>query len=79
MNIKVYTGPHCFKCSELKEFLAENKISYTEYDINDTVELAKEIVTASGYQTLPIIKIDEEWYSGLGDHVRNKLLNNKEE
>ena len=71
MDIVLYTKTGCGRCKALKEFLAKNKLEYTERDIVNQ-DVAQELVQdnyiletycdeESCIVITPIIEIDGQW------------------
>jgi len=60
LNITVYSLPSCMKCKIFMKKLDTAGIQYTKIDDEPPVMEASE---ESGLMALPIVKIDDEWYS----------------
>jgi glutaredoxin 3 len=58
MNIKVYSTPTCPYCKLVKDFLAEQKISFSEIDVAGSPAAANEMVKLSGQMGVPVVDID---------------------
>jgi glutaredoxin 3 len=58
MNIKVYSTPTCPYCKLVKDFLNEQKISFTEIDVASSPAAANEMVKLSGQMGVPVVDVD---------------------
>lgn len=67
-NIKIYTTNYCPYCVGAKEMLKQNGIAYEEIDVTDDAELRQKLSEENdGYQTVPMIFIDDEFIGGFSD------------
>ena len=57
-KIEIYTSPTCHFCKDLKEFLDERSIPYTEYDVTAEEERRKELVDRSEQMGVPVMFVD---------------------
>ncbi|MBS3814466.1 glutaredoxin family protein [Candidatus Bipolaricaulota bacterium] len=57
-NITIYSTPTCPYCDAAKDYFDENDISYTDYDVSENREKAKEMIEKSGQRGTPVIDID---------------------
>ena len=57
-SVKIYSTPSCPWCKKTKEFLKENKISFTDIDVASDQKAAKEMIEKSGQMGVPVIDID---------------------
>jgi len=55
------TGPHCIR---LKQFLAENKVDFVNYDVSVDREKANEVIKKSGQMGVPVMDIDGQLIIG---------------
>ena len=58
-KVEIYTSPSCHFCKELKAFLDEKGITYTEYDVLAHPEKAEELVNRSEQTGVPVMFIDD--------------------
>ena len=73
-NVTIYSTPTCHFCHMAKDFLDENKITYTDYDVATDLEKRKEMVDLSGQMGVPVIVIDGDWAVGFNKtEVARKL------
>ncbi|MBI3335146.1 MAG: glutaredoxin family protein [Candidatus Portnoybacteria bacterium] len=59
-SVAIYTTPTCVWCKATKEFFAENKVSYTEYNVAGDQAKVQEMVQKSGQMGVPVIVISDE-------------------
>ncbi len=59
-EVKVYSTATCPHCVRAKEFLAENKIEFENFDVAEDQEKAKEMADVSGQMGVPVIIVDGE-------------------
>ncbi|MBS3765134.1 thioredoxin family protein [Candidatus Bipolaricaulota bacterium] len=74
-NITIYTTPSCPYCSAAKDYFDENDISYTDYDVSENRQKAKEMIDKSGQRGTPVIDIDGEVVVGFNKEKLQSLLN----
>lgn len=59
-QVAIYSTPTCPYCNMAKQFLAENKIEYANYDVSADTARAQEMIDKSGQMGVPVIDIDGE-------------------
>jgi glutaredoxin-like YruB-family protein len=69
-KVEIYTSKSCSYCHAAKEFLSQNNISFTEYDITQDAQARRELMK-KGYRSVPLIIIENEEISGFD---KEKLL-----
>lgn len=72
-KIIVYSTPTCPFCVRVKDFLKQNKIEFTEYDVSEDEFRAIEMFEKSGQMGVPVIDIDGIIIHGF-DEVKIRLL-----
>ena len=58
-KVEIYTSPTCHFCKDLKTFLNEHKVTYTEYDVVADEEKRKELTERSQQLGVPVMFIDD--------------------
>ena len=66
-DIKVYTIPTCPWCRQTKEYLAQNGIEYTDYNVAEDQAKFQEMVKLSGQMSVPVIVVDGEIQLGFNE------------
>jgi len=73
-NIVVYstnTWPWCFRA---KEYLSSKGFSYTDYNVGQDREKAKEMIQKSGQMAVPVIMINDQIIVGFNQARIDELL-----
>ena len=58
-NVVIYSTPTCHFCQMTKEFLKENNIEYTDYDVSTDAEKRQEMIEKSGQMGVPVIFVGD--------------------
>jgi len=74
VEVKVYSTPTCPYCNTAKDFLKENNIEFSEYDVSKDIEARNEMLEISGQMGVPVIIIDEEIIIGFNKEAIKKAL-----
>jgi len=74
MDVKVYTTPTCGYCHQVKRFLAERGVKYTEYDVSADRAAANEMVSLTGQMGVPVITVDGQVVVGFDRPQLERLL-----
>jgi glutaredoxin-like YruB-family protein len=59
-SVKVYSTPTCPWCLRVKQFLAENNITFENYDVSSDHAKADEMIQKSGQMGVPVLDIEGE-------------------
>ena len=59
-KVIVYSAPACPYCTMVKDFLKENSVEFTHYDVSQNQEKGREMIEKSGQTGVPVIDIDGE-------------------
>ena len=73
-KVIVYSTSTCPYCKRAKEYLSRKGISYTDIDVVQDREKAKEMTQKSGQMSVPVIIIDDEIVVGFNQALLDKLL-----
>ena len=73
-KVVIYSTPTCPYCKRAKEYLSRKGISYTDIDVAQDKEKAKEMTQKSGQMSVPVIIIDDEIVVGFNQALLDKLL-----
>lgn len=74
MQVTIYSTPTCPYCQKAKEYFKENNIEYTEHNVAEDQDKAKEAVEKSGQMGVPVITVDEEVIIGFDKDKLDQLL-----
>lgn len=72
-NVLVYTSNTCGYCHEVKKYLNELNVPYSEKNVSTDMEARKELM-AKGFMGVPVIVIDEEYVQGFDKPKLDELL-----
>jgi len=73
-NVTIYSTPTCHFCHAAKDFLKENNIEFTDYNVAEDTEKRSEMVEKSGQMGVPVIMIDDEIMVGFDEaKLKEKL------
>jgi glutaredoxin-like YruB-family protein len=74
MNVALYTTPTCGFCHQLKSYLRQRGVSFTEYDVSRDQRVAAEMVRLSGQQGVPVSVINDQVVIGFNRPLIDRLL-----
>ena len=74
-NITIYSTPTCPYCDAAKDYFDEKDISFTDYDVSENRQKAKEMIEKSGQRGTPVIDIDGNIVVGFDKDKIESLLN----
>ncbi|MBE5821267.1 MAG: hypothetical protein E7311_01590 [Clostridiales bacterium] len=69
----IYTQENCPNCLELKNFMKERNIQYTERNINEDFE-AKAKLIMNDIEVTPALSIENNLFGGNLDYLTRKVL-----
>lgn len=73
-NVKVYSTLTCPWCIRVKQFLKDNNIAFSDYDVGTDSVKAEEMVSKSGQMGVPVVDIDGEIIVGFDkDKIKTAL------
>ncbi len=74
MTVTVYSTPTCPFCKQIKSFLEENKVEFTDIDVSSDQEEAQKMIKLSGQMGVPVTDIDGEIVIGFDRDKISGLL-----
>lgn len=74
MSVIVYSTPTCPFCKQIKAFLLEHKIKFTDVDVMADQNKAREMIQKSGQMGVPVTDIDGEIVIGFDQKKLKELL-----
>ena len=63
-NITIYSTPTCHFCHMAKDYLNENNVAFTDYDVQTNLEKRQEMIQKSGQMGVPVIFVGDEMMVG---------------
>lgn len=73
-KVLVYSTPTCPYCIRAKQFLNDNNIQFTGFDVSFDQAKAEEMIKKSGQMGVPVLDIDGEIIVGFDKERINKAL-----
>ena len=74
-KVVIYSTPTCPYCKRAKDYLSRKGIPYTDINVAEDREKAKEMIQKSGQMGVPVIIIDDnEVVVGFNQSLLDKLL-----
>jgi len=74
-KVVVYSTPTCPYCKRAKDYLSRKGIPYTDINVAEDREKAKEMIKKSGQMGVPVIIVgDNEVVVGFNQSLLDKLL-----
>jgi glutaredoxin-like YruB-family protein len=74
MSVIVYSTPTCGYCHQVKAYLHQRGVSFTEHDVSRDRDAAIEMVRVSGQQGVPVLVIDGQVVVGFNRQQIDHLL-----
>jgi glutaredoxin 3 len=76
MNVAVYTTPTCPYCHQVKQFLGQRGVKFTEHDVSVDRAAAAEMIQKTGQRGVPVTIIDDQVVVGFDRARLEQLLAN---
>ena len=73
-KVTIYSTPTCPFCKRAKAYLSDKGISYTDNNVAQDKDKAKEMISLSGQMGVPVITIDDEIIVGFNQTLIEKIL-----
>ena len=73
-KVTIYSTPTCHFCHMAKDFLKENNVEYTDYNVATDAEKRQEMVEKSGQMGVPVIMIDDQLMVGFDENSLKSAL-----
>lgn len=74
INIVIYSTPNCPYCHQVKRYLAEKGISFSDKDVATDVDARNEMVKKSGQLGVPVIEVNGSIIIGFNRPKLDELL-----
>jgi len=78
MEVKVYSTPTCGYCHQVKRYLSDRGIKFTEYDVSVDRAAADQMVKLTSQTGVPVIVVDGQAVIGFNRAQLEQLLANSE-
>ena len=73
-KVVIYSTPTCPYCKRAKDYLSQKEIPYTDINVAQDKDAAKEMIQKSGQMGVPVITIDNEVVVGFNQSMLDGLL-----
>lgn len=73
-NVTIYSTPTCHFCQMAKEFLKDNNVEYTDFDVAEDAEKRQEMVEKSGQMGVPVIAVGDDIMVGFNEDKLKESL-----
>lgn len=73
-KITIYSTPTCPYCKRAKDYLTQKGIPFTDYNVAEDREKAKEMIQKSKQMGVPVIIVDDEVAVGFNQAKLDSLL-----
>lgn len=73
-KVGIYTTPVCVYCKKAKDFFAQNKVTYEEYNVIIDEKRRDEMIKRSGQMGVPVIDVDGKLVIGFDERRLRELL-----
>ncbi len=77
MNVVIYSTPTCHFCLLAKDFFSKNNVKFTDYNVAEDTEKAREMIKKSGQMGVPVIDIDGQIIIGFDQPALKEALHLK--
>ena len=74
-TVEIYSTPSCMYCNMLKAYLTQNNVEYTDYNVQENQDKAREMVEMTGQMGVPVVKIGDDVLVGFDQPKIAQLLN----
>ena len=74
-TVEVYSTPTCMYCNLLKDFLKDNIVEFTEFNVAEDADKRNYIVEKSGQMGVPVAIIGDEVVVGFNQAKVSEMLN----
>ena len=73
-KVIVYSTPTCPYCKRVKDYLTQKGVSFSDYNVAEDREKAKEMIDKSKQMGVPVIIIDNDVVVGFNQAKLDSLL-----
>ena len=73
-KVIVYSTPTCPYCKRVKDYLTRKKIAFTDYNVAEDREKAKEMIEKTKQMGVPVIVVGDDIIIGFNQAKMDSLL-----
>jgi glutaredoxin-like YruB-family protein len=73
-KVIIYSTPSCVYCKVAKDWLENNSIAFTEYDLARDTDKRDEMIKKTGQMAVPVFDIDGEIIIGFDKNKISQIL-----
>jgi len=73
-KVTIYSTPTCPYCKRAKDYLTQKGIAFTDYNVAEDREKAKEMIEKSKQMGVPVIVVDDDIVVGFNQAKLDSLL-----
>ena len=73
-KVIVYSTPTCPYCKRVKDYLTQKGVSFSDYNVAEDREKAKEMIDKSKQMGVPVIVVDNDVVVGFNQSKLDSLL-----
>ena len=73
-KVIVYSTPTCPYCKRVKDYLTQKGVSFSDYNVAEDREKAKEMIDKSKQMGVPVIVVDSDVVVGFNQAKLDSLL-----
>jgi len=73
-KVIVYSTPTCPYCKRTKDYLSQKGIAFTNHNVAEDREAAKQMIEKTGQISVPVIIINDDVVVGFNQTLIDKLL-----
>jgi len=73
-NVTIYSTPTCPYCKRTKDYLTQKGVTFTDYNVAEDREKAKEMIQKSKQMGVPVIIVGDEIIVGFNQAKLDSLL-----
>ncbi|NQT04644.1 MAG: glutathione S-transferase N-terminal domain-containing protein [Dehalococcoidia bacterium] len=73
-KVIVYSTPTCPYCKRVKDYLTQKGVSFSDYNVAEDREKAKEMIDKSKQMGVPVIVVDNDVVVGFNQAKLDSLL-----
>lgn len=72
--VSIYSTPTCPYCQQVKDYLKQKNIEFTDYNVAIDIDARRKMVEKSGQLGVPVIQVDDQIVVGFNRRKLDQLL-----